>query len=63
MSTSQIPPSDGQPPALPPGFTVCPLHIAIAKAWQQEIYRRAYEQALAAQQSPSYYRRLFTNWN
>jgi len=63
MSTSQLPPSDGQPPALPPGFKVWPLHVAIAKAWQQEIDRRAFEQAMEAQQSPSYHRRLFTNWN
>lgn len=60
-------PSDDQrpaaPPAIPPGFAVCPLHVAVAQAWQQEIYRQAYEQAVARTQVPRHYRRMFPTWN
>ena len=33
------------PPAVPQGFVVCPPQMAAMQAWQQEIYRLAYERA------------------
>ena len=50
-------------PAIPPGFAVCPPHLATAHTWQQEIYRRAYEQAKATAEIPRHYRRMFSTWN
>ncbi len=52
-----------QTPAPPAGFVVCPLHVAVATAWQQEVYRRAYEDAVARAQTPRIFRRMFSNWN
>jgi hypothetical protein len=51
------------PPAIPPGFVVCPSPLAVAHAWQQEIYRQAYERAQAAVQIPRHHRMLFSVWN
>ena len=50
-------------PAVPPGFAVCPPQLMAAGAWQQQIYRLAYEQALAAVQLPRHHRWLFSVWN
>jgi hypothetical protein len=50
-------------PAIPPGFTLCPPQLAAVQSWQQEIYRRAYEQAKAAAEVPRYHRMLFSVWN
>jgi hypothetical protein len=47
---------------VPPGFAICPLPLATT-AWQQEIYRLAYEQARAATAVPRYHRMLFSVWN
>jgi hypothetical protein len=52
-----------QSPVPPAGFVVCPLHLAVAAAWQQEVYRRAYEDAVARTQVPRIYRRMFSSWN
>lgn len=52
-----------QLPVPPAGFVVCPLHVAVATAWQQEVYRRAYEDAVARTQVPRIYRRMFSSWN
>jgi hypothetical protein len=49
--------------SIPHGFVVCPLHLASANAWQQEIYRLAYQRAQAAAQIPRHHRRLFSVWN
>jgi hypothetical protein len=57
-------PPQAQPAPVPPaGFVVCPLHVAVAQAWQQEVYRRAYEEAVAATQVPRHIRRMFSSWN
>lgn len=48
---------------IPPGFAICPPQIATAQSWQQEIYRQAYEQAVAAVQVPRHHRLLFSVWN
>jgi hypothetical protein len=64
-----LPPSHPEPqpaaqaPQPPAGFVVCPLHVAVASAWQQEVYRRAYEDAVARTQVPQIYRRMFSSWN
>lgn len=57
------PPLQAQAPVPPAGFVVCPLHMAVAAAWQQEVYRRAYEDAVARTQVPRIYRRMFSSWN
>ena len=54
-------PNTGQ--AIPQGFAVCPPQLAAANAWQQEIYRLAYQRAQAAAQIPRYHRLLFCVWN
>ena len=51
------------PPTIPPGFAVCPPELMAAQAWQQEIYRLAYEQAKSAVQVPRHHRMLFSVWN
>jgi hypothetical protein len=48
---------------IPNGFVVCPLQLAAAQPWQQEIYRLAYERARAAVETPRHYRLLFSCWN
>ena len=48
---------------IPSGFVVCPPQLAMAQPWQQEIYRLAYERALAAVEVPRHYRLLFSCWN
>ena len=51
----------------PHGFVACPVYGAFGMAgeqwaWQQQIYRLAYQ--LAVENCvPSHYRRLFSNWN
>ncbi|MGD9721792.1 MAG: hypothetical protein AB7O59_05110 [Pirellulales bacterium] len=50
-------------PTVPAGFAVCPPQIATAQSWQQELYRRAYEQAIATTSVPRHYRMLFSVWN
>lgn len=47
----------------PAGFAVCPPQLAAVHAWQQAIYRLAYERALAATQIPRHHRTLFSVWN
>ena len=49
--------------SIPQGFVVCPPAMTPAVAWQQEIYRLAYERAKAAAEVPRHYRRLFSVWN
>ena len=49
--------------SVPQGFAVCPPQLMTANAWQQEIYRLAYERALAAVQVPRHHRWLFSVWN
>jgi len=56
------PPKKNTPP-VPPGFVLCPPTIAMAHAWQQEIYRLAYERAIAETQVPRFHRMLFSVWN
>jgi hypothetical protein len=48
---------------IPPGFALFPPQLAAANAWQQEIYRLAYQRAQAAAQIPRHYRLLFSVWN
>ena len=62
-SSSPDPQPAAQAPVPPTGFVVCPLHVAVAAAWQQEVYRRAYEDAVARTQTPRIYRRMFSSWN
>ena len=50
-------------PVVPQGFVVCPPQVVLANAWQQEIYRLAYERAKAAVQVPRHHRLLFSVWN
>jgi hypothetical protein len=50
-------------PSIPTGFVFCPPQLAGGSAWQQEIYRLAYERAKAALQVPRHHRRLFCVWN
>jgi hypothetical protein len=61
VTVSQTPPKHPGP-AVPQGFAVCPPQLATANAWQQEIYRLAYERALAATQIPRHHR-LLSVWN
>ena len=49
--------------SVPHGFVVCPLAMTPAAAWQQEIYRLAFERAKAAAEVPRHYRRFFSVWN
>lgn len=59
-------PAKAKPAAVavvPSGFAVCPLTLVTPNAWQQQIYRLAYEQARAAVEVPQHYRRLFSVWN
>jgi hypothetical protein len=49
--------------SIPHGFAVCPPQLATANAWQQEVYRLAYERAKAAAEVPRHYRLLFSVWN
>jgi hypothetical protein len=51
------------PAGVPQGFAVCPPQLMTANPWQQEIYRLAYERALAAIQVPRHHRWLFSVWN
>jgi hypothetical protein len=48
---------------IPQGFVMCPPQLAAVNAWQQEIYRLAYQQAQAAAQIPRHHRQLFSVWN
>ena len=48
---------------IPQGFALCPPQLAAAHAWQQEIYRLAYQRAQAAAQIPRHHRALFCVWN
>jgi hypothetical protein len=48
---------------IPQGFALCPPQLAATNAWQQEIYRLAYQRAQAAAQIPRHHRRLFSVWN
>jgi hypothetical protein len=49
--------------SIPHGFVLCPVQLTAANAWQQEIYRLAYQRAQAAVQIPRHYRLLFSCWN
>jgi hypothetical protein len=49
--------------AIPPGFVVCPPQLLMANAWQQEIYRLAYQRAAAEAAIPRHHRSLFCVWN
>lgn len=62
-SNDSPPPACQQPLAVPPGFTLCPQQLAMIHAWQQAIYRWAYEQALEATRLPRHHRLLFSVWN
>jgi hypothetical protein len=48
---------------IPPGFTLCPPQFMVVQSWQQEIYRRAYEQAKRTVEVPRFHRMLFCVWN
>ena len=50
-------------PQIPQGFVMCPPQLVAINAWQQEIYRLAYQQAKAAAEIPRYHRQLFSVWN
>ena len=50
-------------PSIPVGFVVCPPQLSGFSAWQQEIYRLAYERAKAELQIPRHHRQLFCVWN
>lgn len=58
-------PKSSQPaaPAVPNGFVFCPPQLVSMQAWQQEVYRLAYERAQAATQIPRHHRLLFSVWN
>jgi hypothetical protein len=49
--------------SIPPGFAVCPPSLLTPNAWQQQIYRLAYEKARATVEVPRHYRRMFSVWN
>jgi hypothetical protein len=62
LSTARATPEQvGQ--MIPPGFTLCPPQFMVVHVWQQEIYRRAYEQAKRATEVPRFHRILFSVWN
>lgn len=50
-------------PSIPMGFVLCPPQLNGFSAWQQEIYRLAYERAKAELQVPRHHRQLFCVWN
>jgi hypothetical protein len=50
-------------PTIPLGFVLCPPQLSGFSAWQQEIYRLAYERAKAQLQIPRHHRQLFCVWN
>jgi hypothetical protein len=50
-------------PVVPQGFVFCPGQLSALSAWQQEIYRLAYERAQAAARIPRHHRQLFSVWN
>jgi hypothetical protein len=50
-------------PTIPLGFVFCPPQLSGLSAWQQEIYRLAYERAKAQVQIPRHHRQLFCVWN
>jgi hypothetical protein len=52
-----------QTPAIPSGFVLYPTQLVSLTAWQQEIYRLAYERARAETQVPRHHRLLFAVWN
>jgi hypothetical protein len=39
------------------------MQLTAVTAWQQEVYRLAYERARAAAQVPRHHRQLFSVWN
>ena len=56
-------PSNFTAPSIPLGFVFCPPQLSGLSAWQQEIYRLAYERAKAQLQVPRHHRQLFCVWN
>lgn len=56
-------PSNFMGPSIPLGFVFCPPQLSGFSAWQQEIYRLAYERAKAETQVPRHHRQLFCVWN
>jgi hypothetical protein len=56
-------PSMPMGPTIPLGFVFCPPQLSGLSAWQQEIYRLAYERAKAELQIPRHHRQLFCVWN
>ena len=50
-------------PTIPKGFVFCPPQLSGLSAWQQEIYRLAFERAKAQLQIPRHHRQLFCVWN
>ena len=50
-------------PSIPKGFVFWPPQLSGFSAWQQEIYRLAYERAKAETQVPRHHRQLFCVWN
>jgi len=56
-------PNSYSPAMVPPGFAMFPVQLVMLAAWQQEIYRLAYERALAQTQLPRHHRQLFAVWN
>jgi hypothetical protein len=67
-----VPPSAPVPPKsaadsstlpMPAGFVFFPVQLSGLSAWQQEVYRLAYERAKAALQVPRHHRQLFCVWN
>ena len=49
--------------SVPPGFVACPAIFGGMQAWQQAIYRLAYDLAQADVQLPRHHRELFAVWN
>jgi hypothetical protein len=64
LSQAVLPkPSAPTAPVVPQGFVFLPGHLSGLSAWQQEIYRLAYERAQAAVRIPRHHRQLFSVWN
>jgi hypothetical protein len=56
-------PGNSSVPSIPLGFVFFPPQLSGFSAWQQEIYRLAYERAKAQLQIPRHHRQLFCVWN
>ena len=63
IPSNSVGPSMPMGPSIPLGFVFCPPQLSGFSAWQQEIYRLAYERAKAETQVPRHHRQLFCVWN